>query len=276
MKIAILTDVHANFIALQTVAIHVENWQPDFVVVAGDTINRGPRPVECLHFIQEKIQTAGWQIIKGNHEDYIMSHAQMKYPLNELELHSLSYWTYQQLNGDMSHLKTMPAQISLIDPNGGEVRITHASMCGIRDGIYPETSDEELRQKIAPPPRVLCVGHTHRAHIRQLDSTLVVNAGSVGLPFDGDRRAGYAQLTWRHGQWQAQIIRLDYDMQTAEQDFYRNSYVNGAGPLVQVVLKEFHQAKGRLASWSILYEKHILAGEMTMAESVQYFLANLS
>ena len=49
---------------------------------------------------------------------------------------------------------------------------------------------------------------------------LVVNAGAVGLPFDGDTRASYAQLTWQCGAWHADVIRLDYDRRQAGRDFY--------------------------------------------------------
>ena len=48
MKIAVLADIHGNLPALEAVAAHVEAWQPDRVIVAGDLVNRGPRPLECL------------------------------------------------------------------------------------------------------------------------------------------------------------------------------------------------------------------------------------
>jgi predicted phosphodiesterase len=51
MKLAVLADVHANWQALQAVAADLERWQPDRVVVAGDVINRGPRPLECAKFV---------------------------------------------------------------------------------------------------------------------------------------------------------------------------------------------------------------------------------
>ncbi len=274
MKIAILTDIHAQFIALQTVAAHLEAWRPDAVFVAGDTVNRGPRPMECLRFVQDKARTMNWQIVRGNHEDYVISHAQPRiWTDRDRELNSLSLWTYHQLNGQVAELEAMPSHISMSDPMGDEVRVTHASMCGIRHGIYPESSDEELPEKIAPPPRVLGVGHTHRPLIRQFNDTLIVNAGSAGLPFDGDRRISYAQLVWQKGQWQAEIMRLDYDYQAAEKDFYETGYILEAGPLVKLVLYEFHYARGRLASWSQTYDKRIAAGEITMSASVDEFLA---
>ncbi|NTU66001.1 MAG: metallophosphoesterase, partial [Chloroflexi bacterium] len=70
MKLAVLADIHSNWRALQAVADHIEQWQPDRVVVAGDVINRGPRPVECADFILAR----GWAWVRGNHEEYVLSH----------------------------------------------------------------------------------------------------------------------------------------------------------------------------------------------------------
>ena len=60
MKIAVLTDIHGNFPALEAVTEQVERWQPDVVFVAGDIVNRGPRSHDCLRFLQQKKQTEAW------------------------------------------------------------------------------------------------------------------------------------------------------------------------------------------------------------------------
>ena len=80
MKIAVLADIHANYIALQTVAYHVDAWRPDYVIVAGDVVNRGPRPQECLEFILEKQLAKDWRLIRGNHEDYVIEQAKPDSP----------------------------------------------------------------------------------------------------------------------------------------------------------------------------------------------------
>ena len=104
-------------------------------------------------------------------------------------------------------------------------------MLGNRDGIYPEDTDYELIHKISPPPAVFVTGHTHRPLIRRANGTLIVNAGSVGLPFDGDTRAAYAQIIHHKGQWLAKIIRLKYNLQLAEKDFLDFGFFEGGGPL---------------------------------------------
>jgi predicted phosphodiesterase len=233
--------------------------------------------VECLRFVQEKQQNHGWLTTRGNHEDYVISCNDPDAPHcgPQYDIHRTGYWTYQQLNGNVASLEAMPFQQSLTAPNGSEARITHASMRGNRDGIYPETTDEELRQQIQPAPNLLCVGHTHRPLVRQIDGTLVVNTGAAGLPFDGDRRASYAQLTWQQGKWNAKVIRLDYDRQQTEQDFYQSGFMTESGALAPLILNEFHTARSRIYQWAEKYEAAVLAGEMTIEKSVEEFLGGL-
>jgi putative phosphoesterase len=276
MKLAVLADIHANFVALQTVTEHIEAWRPDLVIVAGDVVNRGPRPLECLRFVQNKQQTRGWLTVRGNHEDYVIRYTQPDSPTGlKFDIYRNAYWTYQQLDGDVSALKTMPFQQSFCAPDGREIYVTHASIRGNRDGIYPETGDEELRQQIQPGAALFCIGHTHRPLMRRIDGTLVVNVGSAGLPFDGDPRVSYAQMTWRQGKWQAEIIRLDYDRPQTERDFFESGFMAEAGALAPLIMDEFHTAQSRLYQWTEKYQARVLAGEMTLEESVQEFLREL-
>lgn len=277
MKLAVLADIHANLPALHAVLESIDAWGPDMVVVAGDIVNRGPRPAECLRIIQKRQQQAGWLTVVGNHEEYVLHQASPQAARSGPQFHIFqsSYWTYRQLNGDLSALEAMPFQQSLTAPDGSEVRIAHASMRGTRDGIFPETPDDVLRLQVGRPYTPLfVVGHTHWPLIRRLDGTLVVNAGAVGMPFDGDPRASYAQLTWRQGQWHAEIIRLDYDRRQTEQDYVNTGFLEHGGALARLMLVELQKARSQLYQWALTYEAPVLAGQLTIEEAVDRFLAN--
>jgi predicted phosphodiesterase len=276
LKLAILADIHANFPALEAVLEDIQSWGPDRVIAAGDIINRGPRPMDCLELIDDKVQSDGWTILRGNHEEYVLYHEQPDASKNgpEFEVHLASFWTYKKLTAAMPMLHNLPLTYSLPDPNGEEVRITHASMGGIRDGIYPSMSDEKLRCKIGDPPVLFCVGHTHIPLVRRLEGTLVVNVGSAGLPFDSDTRPSYAQLTWRCGIWEAEIVRIQYDFQQAEDDFFTSGYLEEAGPLAFLVLLELRQARSYLYQWAHYYQQQVLAGDISMEQSVKDYLVH--
>ena len=277
MKIAILGDIHANLVAFQAVIEQVEAWGPDRVLLAGDLVNRGPRPAECLALFHQLQAENAWETVRGNHEEYVISQANPRHrnSPSEAAVHQATIWTYQKLGCDVSALQAMPLQHSLSAPDGSELRLTHGSMAGLRVGIYPFTTRHELRDLIQPAPAVLCVGHTHRALIRQVDDTLVVNAGSVGLPFDGDTRTGYAQLTWtKTTGWQASLVRFSYDLEQAHRDFEHTGYQEDGGPLVRLVEIELQTASSQLYNWAVRYQNLALEGRISMAESVARHIAD--
>ncbi len=275
MKIAVLSDVHGNYPALLTVAEHVEAWQPDIVILAGDIVNRGPRSAECLAFVLAKQKEANWQLVGGNHEEYVIAQSKPERPDEgpQAEIQRASRWTYEHIRQAMPILEALPFSRELTGPRGDTLRVTHGSMLGTRDGIYPHTTSAELPAKIGEPlPAAFCVGHTHQPLVRTLNGTLVVNAGSVGLPFDGDWRASYAQLVWRGGQWQAHIVRLCYDRGQAERDFHETGFLEQGGPLTRLMLRELQIARGLIYSWAQMYEQAVLRGELGLAQSVEQFL----
>jgi hypothetical protein len=74
----------------------------------------------------------------------------------------------------------------------GDVALVHASPASCWNAPAESASDEELRAMYAPLGGAMAVyGHTHMPYVREMAGLTVANSGSVGLPFDGDRRAGY-------------------------------------------------------------------------------------
>lgn len=276
MKIAVISDIHGNLPALETAVADLTAWQPDQVVVNGDIVNRGPKSHECLQLIHQKHETEGWQVLRGNHEDFVIGCGGPDTPRSgpQFEIIRFACWARQQLNGEMAFLQQLPDRFTWQAPDGSEFRVTHASMRNNRDGIYHNSPDERIRQQITPLPAVFVTGHTHRPFIRRLDNTLLVNAGSVGAPFDKDIRPSYGRFTWsKSAGWQAEIIRLDYDHNLIEKDYVETGFLDEAGPLTQLMLVELRKGRGLIYRWGELYEEAVLAGEVSIEESVRLLLA---
>jgi predicted phosphodiesterase len=283
MKIAVLADIHGNLPAFEAVIDDIERRRPDQVVIAGDVINRGPRPVACLNLALQMAREKGWLILQGNHEEYVINQSKERQQTpGEREISRNAQWTYGRLNRDVSVVEAWPTQIELAGPDGRPFRIVHASMISNRDGIYPETPLAELRRLVAPvpvvapAPAVLCAGHTHRPVIHQVDDSLAVNVGSVGMPFDRDWRASYAELSWRDGRWQPEIVRLEYDRQQTERDFHDSGFIPDAGDLARIMLVEFQQSRPLINAWTHRYQTAVIAGDITAAEAVNQFLHELT
>jgi len=272
MKLAVLADIHANLPALEAVTVDLEAWKPDRVILAGDVINRGPRSPECLAFVLDKIETNGWQVLKGNHEDYVIAQAQPDSPRSGplFEVYRHTHWTFEQLHGEIAALETWPDFIHLEMPKNCEVRVAHASMLGNTFGIFPIMDIGEISRRVGePPPALFCCGHTHYPFITQLNGTLVVNVGAVGLPFDGDRRGSYARFTWRVEEWEGEIVRVAYDYGRTMADFQTSGFLYEGGPMAWLVLVEFLYANSQLFAWMRDYYQPVLAGDTTVEATVR-------
>lgn len=275
MRLAILSDIHGNLPALEATADDIASWQPDLVLVNGDIVSGGSQNLACWQFIRER-QAAGWLVLRGNHEDYVVEWANPALPTSGVvfELSRLSHWTYQQLNGDVAALAALPDHWNWTATDGTRLLVMHGTLQGIRAGIYPWTPDEEVRGKILPGTHLFVTAHTHIPHLRRLDGTQVVNVGAVGLPGDGDGRASYGRFTWQHPTgWQTEIARVSYDQQQTERDFHTTGFLNEVGTAAWMTLVELRSARDAKTRWSSLYRQRILAGELSVDQSIFEFLS---
>lgn len=276
MKIAVLSDIHGNLTAFQTVIDHIETWGPDITIINGDIVNRGPDSLRCWELAAHQQAAHGWRIIRGNHEDYILRHVG-KTPNPEhvgikADINQNSRWTHRQVNGYVADFAALPGGTSIIAPDGSELRTRHASMHSNQDAFFPDTEAQLVSQKIAPAPAVFVTSHIHVSYIRPIQSTLLVNCGSAGQHGGHDPRATYAQLTWQNGRWQAAIIRLNYDMAATERAFYESGFMDETGPIARVVFYEWKTAVALLPMWRAQYMDAVLSGEISLESSVHKFL----
>lgn len=277
-RVALLADIHANYPALQAVAQEVAAWDPDMVYVLGDIINRGPRSQACLQFLLEKEHEKNWHMIRGNHEEYVLQINAADSPKSgpAYDILQFVHWTYKKLTPEeLEQVSRLPYRIDRTLKTGHHIRMVHASMSGIRAGIYPSTPQEKLPDMIHPAPDMLCVGHTHHPLIRDVKESTIINAGSVGLPFDGDPRASYVQLSTSPNNIQIHIQRVAYDREQAKQDFYDTGFFEEGGPMVRIILTELETAQPLLSRWNRKYENKVRRGELSLQESVDLFLSGL-
>jgi putative phosphoesterase len=192
MRIAALYDVHGNLPALEAVLAEVEAEAPDAIVVGGD-LGPGPFVGECL----ERLQALGPRWVMGNGDREIVEGSRE---------HGAG-WVAERLS---------PAQrdaLAAFEPvvRLGGVLFCHGSPRSDTEMITRITPDERLAPMLAgvSEPLVVC-GHTHQQFDRRVAGKRVVNAGSVGLPYEGDAAAFWLMLGP-----EPELRRTSYDVAAA-------------------------------------------------------------
>jgi predicted phosphodiesterase len=203
-----ISDVHANLPALEAVLADIGQQSVDQIFCAGDLVGQGPHPNQVVSLIRK----AGIPSILGNQEIEFRELGDRAQP--NPKKHML--WTIAVLKRkNRKYLLGLPPDLQL-EVEGVGILIVHGSPHGTFDTMHPSLTSETIRAWFPAGtrrPDVLVGGHTHVPFVRTVDGMLVVNSGTVGRPFDGDPRAGWALLELEEGRARARIRRVEYPVE---------------------------------------------------------------
>jgi len=214
VRTAIISDIHANLSALETVLAHIDARGADRIVCLGDIVGYGPEPAECVDIVAKRCE---WSLM-GNHDC-----AMLYEPTNFNEAAKrAAYWTRQQVlersdavgpdrDRRLEFIMTLPVRRSFDD----FICVHGTPRKCINEYLFPDDAislPSKLQQIFQFVPRYCMVGHTHvpgvfsdepdfyppndlgGVYVLRPDEKVIVNPGSVGQPRDGDPRASYAVL----------------------------------------------------------------------------------
>lgn len=202
--IAIISDIHGNLWALEAVLRELDRLSPAQVVVAGDLAVGGPRPAECVELVRRR----GYPAIRGNTDEWVTT--------APARITDGIGWTAVRLEeADRRFLSGLPF-LWRQESAAGDLVVVHATPWSISDVVAPDAPETLVVRMFEEANAAAVVyGHIHVAHVRESGGRLLVNPGSVGLPFDGDRGAAYALLSDDGGRWTATLRRVPYDLAPA-------------------------------------------------------------
>lgn len=230
MKIAIISDIHGNLLALQAVLADITRQGVDQTVNLGDSLSGPLQPAATADLLMAQ----GFPTIKGNHERQLLVARAL--PAAEADpLDSDGYAAAQVSAAHIAWLGALPTQFAL----NSDVWLCHGTPASDlqhwletvvpgfgqhgNPGVRAATADEvAARLGDCAYPVVLC-GHTHVPRVVQCGQTLIVNPGSVGLPGyqgnhpfayvieNGSPHARYAVLEKTGSGWQVDLRAVPYD-----------------------------------------------------------------
>lgn len=230
MKIAVISDIHSNIYALDSVLADIETKGVDMTVCTGDLVGYGTRPNEVIETLKKnKILT-----IMGNYDDAI---GNLKivcgcdYPdPKDAEKAGLSmHFTGQTTTKEnKEYLKNLPKELIFTFDNK-TIRFVHGSTRLINEYLKENSKEaDEVMSELVE--NILVCGHTHIPYAKHYGEKLLINAGSVGKPKTGNPNANYViidiknedEISKTPSSVEAEIIEVEYDFEKMANEIEEN------------------------------------------------------
>jgi putative phosphoesterase len=179
MRLGLIADLHGNLPALEAVLAELERDGVDRIVCLGD-VAVGPRPSETLN----RVRLLGCPVVMGNWDAAFVAGLppatdEVSRMVNEIN----GWWSAQLTDEDRAFIAGFVPTIEL-ELDGLPVLCFHGSPHSYDDMVVATTTEDELEAMFdAPYAPLLIGGHTHLQLVRRFEASLIVNPGSVGLPF---------------------------------------------------------------------------------------------
>ena len=216
-RLAALSDIHGNAIALEAVLKDVAAERPDAVLIAGDLVVNGPEPALVVDVLRS-LPIATTLIVQGNTDiaaadfDYAAAYPWATDGVPDA-VQDAAEWAHDALGDErLDWLRCLPAERRWRTEEDTLILACHASpgsqTSGLDQGLDPNVTLERIARTDA---RVIVCGHTHVPEIRDLGWKWIVNDGSAGYVFDGEPTASWALIDVEGDDVRAQIRRTEFD-----------------------------------------------------------------
>jgi len=182
MRIALISDIHGNLVSLDAALADIEQEKVDQIVCLGDVATLGPRPREVL----QRIKDLNCPCIVGNHDQFLLQpHLLSDYMDAPWFAESIA-WCVERLDDrDFEFLRSFQPLLEIPLDETHNLLCFHGSPKSNTDIILamtPPTNVDELLGGYKAT--VMAGGHTHMQMMRQHKGIMLINTGSVGMPFE--------------------------------------------------------------------------------------------
>lgn len=237
MRVAVLSDIHGNFQALESVMEDIKLNKCEKILCLGDLAMAGPQPRMVIDYIR---QQNNWEVIQGNTDKLIADFSPKVFEDVKkgfpVMAHALADDVLVIEDDKKEYLKNLPPQKSLtID--GVKVLLVHGSPRRNNEDILPGMPLKEIEEMLVGVEEdIVFCGHTHMpAGYQTNNKQTVVNVGSVGRPMTPEPKACYVIADFQDGGFSIEHRFVDYDRETAAQIISARNF-EGADKLAQMIL----------------------------------------
>ena len=224
MRIAVISDMHGNNLAFETVLADIKQKGIEQIVCLGDAIQGGPQPAEVV----QNLRALNCPIVMGNADAWLLSGEETGdegIPSERLKkMGEIRLWSLSQLtDDDRTFISGFEPTVTINLEAALDLLCFHGSPTSFDDIILPDAPKAVFDKYLgAYSDHILTGGHTHAQQIRRNGELFFFNPGSVGFAYshyqpDGqfyaDPWADYAILTVENGQTSLEFRRIPFDVE---------------------------------------------------------------
>jgi putative phosphoesterase len=190
VRTALIADIHGNLVALDAVLSDIHRRDVDRVVCLGDVAATGPQPCEAI----DRIAEIGCQVVMGNTDEWLIEPRDESIEDDDTRrIVEIDLWAHEQLGEH--HLERLRDYQPLLELSG--LLCYHGSPRSNTEVLLPITTEAELAAMLnGHDEAIMAGGHTHMPMLRRHGPSLIVNPGSVGMPFEHTSEGTFRNPPW--------------------------------------------------------------------------------
>lgn len=214
MEIAVLSDIHGNYIALERCLAYAFSKGIDTFFFLGDYVAELAYPERTMEILYNLSKEYKCYFIKGNKEEYwikYLNDGEIGWKDNNSASGALLYAYNRLTKKDIDFFKQLQPVQEIAIKNMQKILICHGSPYGVSEKMLPDNLRTTEIMDSVNNSVILC-GHTHEQRKIEHKGKCVINPGSVGLPLHSGGRTQFLILHGNNNGWTEEFLSLDYDI----------------------------------------------------------------
>ena len=183
MRIAVISDIHGNLVSLDTVLRVLDSEEIDSIVCLGDIAATGPQPRQAV----ERFRSRKIPVVMGNADAWLINPSPVtEGDANARQIVELNLWCRKQLTPtELEYISSFPPTREVTLGYDEKVFCCHGSPQSNMDRILATTEIPDLQRMLSGvTAEIVACGHTHIQMLRRYLNQVIINPGSVGMPYD--------------------------------------------------------------------------------------------
>ncbi len=220
MKLALISDVHGNYKALEAFLDYIREHPVDGIIGLGDYVTDSPYPRRTLRLLYEMRESHPCWLLRGNRENYLLDNVDNRMGWKPSSANGVLYYTLQNVEAqDLEFFASLPTERELALESLPPLYLCHGTPGRVRGNVNEEAGlREKVMEELTYP--YLLGGHSHHQEIYRQGGKTYINPGALGFCIDGiGRRAQFAVLTGSAKAWEAELLSIPYDVEGFLRDF---------------------------------------------------------